>query len=341
MRLIRSILVLSVIVALGCGGSTALRSGKVYLQKNRDFPKAEEMFRQAIEEDPTSWEAHFYLALALAEQGKYSEASREFTKARELVPEKKKDMVEQSQRHYFAEHYNRGINAISTRNYKRAVDELEKAVAIYPQDPKGYINLGVAYSNIGDEEKALESFKNAVQADSTSAEAWRNLGISYQAMGQFELARDAYEKVVSLKPDDPEGLFSLGDMYFNLEDYEKALQNYEKAAEELTDAALEYQIGACYFKLKKYENAAMAFQKSASLAQNKEPDIYQDALYNLGVSYLRMDEYDAAIATFERLLTMQESAEIHEMLGAAYSKKGMKEKAIEEFGKAEELRSKK
>jgi tetratricopeptide (TPR) repeat protein len=341
MRIFRLALIAALALVIGCGGSTSLRSAKVYYEKNKDYPKAEEFARKAVLEEPDNWEAHIYLGQALAQQEKFSEAAEAFTNARDVAPEDKKEIAYNIHRSFYVTNYNKGITANSTMNYEEAVDFFEKAVAVMPEDAKGYVNLGVAYSMLGDTDKALEAFKTGTEADSSSSDAWRNLGITYQTLSRFIEAREAFARVVELAPDDPDGMFSLADMYFNDKEFEKALELYEQAAEIKTDdAALHYQIGATNFSLEKYIEAGVGFQKSAALAQNKDPELYKDAMFNLGVSYLKMENFDGAIATLERVLEMDESAELYDMLGAAYGKKGMKDKAMEMFQKAEALEGK-
>jgi superkiller protein 3 len=338
MKAFKAALVIGLLAVIGCGGSTALRSGKVYYEKNKDYVKAEEMFRKAVQETPDDWQAHLYLGLALAQQEKYSEAEKSFRKAHEIAPEEKKDLVYSNQHAFFVDNYNKGITANSTKNYDEAIRYFKKAVAVEPDYVKGHINLGVAYSMMGDENMALEAFEEAVKVDSSSVEAWRNLGITYQTLKRYEDARGAYQKVVDLDPEDVDGMFSLADMLFNEKEHEKALQYYNKIAEKRSDEpALHYQIGASYFSLDQFGEASMAFQKAAALSRDTDPELYWDAMYNLGVAYLKLEEYDAAISTFDQLLELNETAELHELLGRAYSKKGMKEKAIEEYEKAKEL----
>ncbi len=338
MKVYKPALILFLMVVIGCGGSTYLRSAKVYYEKNKDYPKAEEFARKAVAEEPNNWEAYVYLGQALAQQEKFSEAAEAFKKGREVAPEAKKQLVYDIQRSFFVINYNKGITANSTMNYAEAAEFFEKAVAMDPDDPKGYVNLGVAYSMMGQSGKALEAFRGGVEADSTSVDAWRNLGITYQSTGDFAAAGQAFIKVVELAPDDSDGLFSLGDMYFNQKDFEKSLEYYLRAAEARTDdAALQYQIGAAYFSLENYTEAGQGFQRAAALARDKDPDLYKDAMFNLGVAYIQMENFDAAISTLETVLQIEETAELHEMLGAAYSKKGMKDRAIQEFEKAREL----
>ena len=338
MRLFKTAVVLALLFAVGCGGSTAFRSGKVYYEKNKDYVKAEQMFRQAISEEPGNWEAHLYLAMALAQQEKYAEAEPAFRDAYDIAPAEKKDLVYGNQHSFFVANYNKGITANSTKNYTEAVEYFKKAVAVEPTYAKGHVNLGVAYSMLQEDDMALAAFEEAVRVDSTSIEAWENLGITYQTMREYTKAREAFKKVVELDPEYVNGKFALADMYFNEGDYQKALEFYNQAAEEKgDDPALQYQIGASHFGLDQFSEAAMGFQKAAALSKDSDAALYRDAMYNLAIAYLRMEEYDAAIATIERLIEIEETADLHELLGRAYSKKGLKDKAIEEYEKAKEL----
>jgi tetratricopeptide (TPR) repeat protein len=340
--LLTALLAAIAIAVIGCGGSTNFTSAKVYYYKNEDYAKAEDFAKMAIVDEPDNWEAHLILAMAQAKQGKYSEAEKAFREAHATAPNQdKKDTVYNNQHAFFVENYNKGITANSTMNYEEAVDYFEKAVAVEPDYSKGHINLGVAYSMLKDEDKALGAFKRAVEVDPESVDGWRNLGITYQARREYELAGEAFAKVVGLAPEDTDGLFSLGDMYFNQKEYEKALTYYQQAAENRTDdPALHYQIGASYFSLENYTDAAQGFQKAAALSQQDvdNQDLYGDAMYNLGISYIKIEQYEDAVSIFRRLLETDETAELHEMLGAALGKLGRSDEAMAAFERAKELR---
>lgn len=341
MKLIKMVLAFAVILIIGCAGSTNLTSAKVYYHKNEDFAKAESFSRLAIQDDPNNWEAHFYLALSLAKQEKLDEAGEAFRMAKKLAPESKRETIINNQRSIFANYFNRGITANEMGKYSQAVDYFLNATKVDPDDPRAFVNLGVAYSNIGENDLALEAFRRAIEADSNYVDGWRNLGITYRQMGQHEKAVEAFEKVALLAPDDPDGLSALADAYFGMGEYEKSLQYYTKAAEKKPeDAGLQYQIGEALFNLGRFMEAGQAFQKAAALSRDKDQSLFKDAMFNLGVSYVRTENFDGAIGVFTSLLEIQETAEIHEMLGACYGKKGMAQKAIEEFKKAEELKNK-
>lgn len=335
------------LAAAGCGGKTSvtMRSGKVYYHQNKDYPKAEEWFRKAVTEDPANWEAHFFLAMSLAKQDKFVEAGRSFDNAYGLAPDEKKEVVSGNQQEFFAEHFRAGLSAKDTNNLQDAAKEFEMAVAVDPKEASGYINLAYVYLEMGDEDKALAVTRRSVEIDSTSVYAWSNLGAAYRRMKDNDNAADAFQRVVGLSPTEPDvkfgALASLGDIMFDKKEYNKALEYYTKAAEITTeDAALQYQIGAAYYQLERYQDAIAGFKKCAALIKETDAALYSDAMFNLGVCYIKVKNHDEAIGTFQTLLQTQETAEVHEMLGSAYSEKGLKEQAIEEFKKAKELSGK-
>jgi tetratricopeptide (TPR) repeat protein len=333
--------------AITCGGGTsvAMRSGKVYFHQSKDYARAAEWFRKAIAEEPTNWEAHYYLAMSLAYLGQFGEAGQEFIAAYDLAPPGKKEVVDSNQQAIFAEHFRAGNTAKDTGSPDVAAAEFEKAVAVDPKEPNGYINLAFVYRQLGQPDRALEVMKKSVEVDSTSFYAWSNLGAAYKDNDEIDLAAAAYQRVIDLKPTDQEVAFGalaqLGDITFERKDYTKALEYYARAAEiETEDAALHYQVGASNYQLGNFPEAVSGFARCADLAREKDPGLYSDAMFNLGLGQIRMKDYDAAISTLETLLAVQETADLHDLLGRAYSEKGLKEKAIEEFKKAEALRGK-
>jgi tetratricopeptide (TPR) repeat protein len=347
MRTVRHLIILAMVLAIGCGGSTALRSGKTYFYQHKDYEEAEASFRQAIEQEPENWEAYEYLALSLAEQGKFDEARGYFKIAREKAPDDEKRLqVKERQRVYFVDHAKRGITALSTSDYDEAVEQFEMATAVYDEDPVGWVNLGVAYSNSEPSDrlpdpdaKAREAFQKAVEMDPSYIEGWRNLGISYRNASEYAEAQEAFSRIVELDPQDVDALVSLGDMSFTLEDYEKALQSYASAAElQPEDYDLQFSLGAAYFNREMFEEAGTAFQKAAAGSRDVNPELYEDSMYRLAFTFVKTENHEAAIETLKQLIEFNDKPEYHELLGSAYTKMKRTEEAVAEFQKAKEMR---
>jgi len=346
-KAVKLIIILATIVAVGCGGSTAFRSGKTYFYQHKDYAQAETAFREAIVEEPDNWEAYNFLAQSLAEQSKYDEARGYFEIARDKAPnDEKRMLVKETQRSYFVEHAKYGITALSRDDFEEAVSQFGMATAVYSEDPVGWVNLGVAYSNSpatdavpNPEVKALEAFQRSVEVDPTYVEGWRNLGISYQNAGNMEKAQEAFGKVIEIEPDDVDALRSQGNISFNLQDYDKAFESYARAAElDPGDYDLQFNLGVTYFKLEMFEEAGMAFQMAAAGSKDVNPELYEDSMYRLGFSYVKTENYEPAIATLVQLIAVNDKAEYHELLGTAYTKAGQTDEAVAEFQKAKEMR---
>jgi tetratricopeptide (TPR) repeat protein len=346
-------LVMMIVLAiLGCGGGTSsvnMRSGKVYFYQNKDYAKAEQLFRAAVAEDPNNWEAQYYLGLSLTLQNEFRDAGAAFDAAYGLAPAEKKSQVLDTQKQYFGDHFRAGRSAMGSNNLKEALVEFENAVGIYPHDASGYVNLAYVHRQLSNMAEALDAAKKAVEIDPASYYAWSNLGAIYQASKEYTLAAGALQKVVDLKPAEPGilsgALYSLGNIYYDSKDYQKALEYYAQAAEiKGDDPWLQYQIGVSNLLLERYAEAEPALRKCTELTVNstskEDQGLYEDAMYNLGICYLQMQDYDRAITTLESLLARQKSVEIHEALGRAYSRKGMTDRAVEELQKADELRKK-
>lgn len=93
---------LLVIQTTGCG-SSHLVSGKLYY-KQQNWPKAAEQLTLALKEAPNDREGHVYLAVCLAELGRFPEAAEHFAKARELSPTLARvKEVDDWQEHYFGD----------------------------------------------------------------------------------------------------------------------------------------------------------------------------------------------------------------------------------------------
>jgi tetratricopeptide (TPR) repeat protein len=238
---------------------------------------------------------------------------------------------------------------MDTNSLREALTEFQNAVDVYPHDASGYVNLAYVHRQLGDTAQAMAAAETAVKIDSTSAYAWSNLGAIYQMAKDYERAAGALEKVVALKPTEPDvlsgALYSLGNIYYDSKAYKKALEYYHQAAEmKAGDPWLQYQIGVSNLLLEQYADASPALVKCTELVaastSEEERGLYEDAMYNLGICYIQMQDYDKAISTLETLLARQETAEIHEALGRAYSRKGMTDRALEELQKADELRKK-
>jgi tetratricopeptide (TPR) repeat protein len=99
---------------------------------------AEEVLRKALEVDPRLAKTHFFLATALKSLGRYDEAVEHLRVAADLYP---RDRVVLNQL---------GRVLFLKREYKAAVDQFKKVLAIDPEDLQAHYNLMLCYQGLGD-----------------------------------------------------------------------------------------------------------------------------------------------------------------------------------------------
>jgi tetratricopeptide (TPR) repeat protein len=107
-----------------------------------DAAEAETYLRKALEVDPRLAKTHFFLGSALKAQGRYDEALEHTRVAQSLYP---RDRVVTNQA---------GRLLFLKRQHQDAIAELEKSLAVDPEDLQAHYNLMLAYQGAGNAEMA-------------------------------------------------------------------------------------------------------------------------------------------------------------------------------------------
>ena len=87
-------------------------------------------------------------------------------------------------------------------DYKKAIQTLKEAIAIYPAYTAAYTNLGVAYARLGDRVKEREALQQAVGISDHFAPAHANLARMDMAASDFAGAEAEFSKAASYDPMD-------------------------------------------------------------------------------------------------------------------------------------------
>ena len=143
----------------------------IAFQRTRDYVKAIECFRKAIDIKPDFAEAYYQMGMAYGMSNQSYEAIECFRKAIDIKPG-------------FAEaHYNMGVAyAIGYKDYKTAIECYKNAIQYKPDFAPAYLILGITYvKNIGGNiniKQGIEYIKKAVYLGSEQAKQWlRDNGI--------------------------------------------------------------------------------------------------------------------------------------------------------------------
>jgi Tfp pilus assembly protein PilF len=147
--------------------------------------------------------------------------------------------------------FDRAVAMLKDKDYGKAIDLLEKVIEQSPGISAPYIDIAIAYQQIGKPEKAEEHLKTALKLFPEHPVACNEYGLLCRKTGRFAEARAIYEKAIARFPDYYPLYRNLGilcDLY--LGDPECALKQFETYSERMpADAQVKIWIAELRMRL--------------------------------------------------------------------------------------------
>jgi len=148
--------------------------------------KAIDSLKEWVRLEPTSLDANHQLGLALAAAGRRNEALRFFEKVLKLQPEHKGAL------------FHKSSLMLKMKEYQNAVSGFEKVSAM-TENPKVFYLLGIAYDKLGEVEKAIEAMEKAVSLDPNEIKYNQHLGFLNVRKDEHQKAAEYFTKVMELE----------------------------------------------------------------------------------------------------------------------------------------------
>jgi tetratricopeptide (TPR) repeat protein len=305
--------------------------GKIYLD-DKDFPKSEEFFKEAMSIDPESRELSFLIGLLQREKGDNINAIMLFEKALHFPVklsyhardiklsdsdilynialsflylgenEKAIDSLESITKVEFHIPSFVLLSEIFTKQseYQKALENLLKAKEIEPDNTDISTKMGNIYFQTGDYEKAEKAYNDAANTGSDSSEIYNNIASTFAARGQNDKAEAFYKKSVKKNPKFHDGYKNLGYLYMREKKYDKAIINFEKAFK-LKPIMRESgdRLGEIYYINGDFKNSYRIYKNLLNLFPG-DPRLYN----NLGVCALNLEKTKEALKHFTTALEL-------------------------------------
>jgi len=112
-----------------------------------------------------------------------------------------------------------------------AIDNYSKALKIAPDLPRVRYDLAQTLRSVRMYEPAIEEYLRAIEIDPVKPEAYNNLGITYVEMKQFEAAVPCFKKVIDIDPHYIKAYNNLGSALAQMGKIEEARDVLERAIE--------------------------------------------------------------------------------------------------------------
>jgi TolB-like protein/Flp pilus assembly protein TadD len=148
----------------------------------RRLDEATEEFRTAIRLDPRHFEARYFSARALFQQGRFADAARTFDEAAQV-------REDYQARFFAAQSYQAlGDAAAAEAAYRRARDVVLHHLELNPDDPRAATMCAVSACRLGRKAEGLEWARRALAADPEDAGVRYNVACLYALEGETEEA---------------------------------------------------------------------------------------------------------------------------------------------------------
>jgi hypothetical protein len=125
--------------------------------------------------------------------------------------------------------FDKASDLIARQEWKKAVDQLNRALALYPQYVQAYNNLGVVYARLGDRTSERVALQKAISLNDHFAPAWVNLARMAIVDRDFPTAETLLDKATALAPTDSQTLLILANVELMNLHYQQAIASCHKA----------------------------------------------------------------------------------------------------------------
>lgn len=297
------------------GLSVALYNDGVECHKDRDYARAEKVFRLSLQLRRRG-KTLYNLGNVAVCQGDLTAAIEHYAEAIRLD--------EKMQPAYL----NLALVYGDQGMQDKAIDVLKKLIILAPSSSKAYDLLAKAYEGKGEIQKAAQAYVAAVEFDTSLASKLESQKARTLAAGllheravesahekDFESTVRDLSKALALRPTF-DAHYLMGNALVNLDRLDAAIKAYEQAsAINGHHAELFNNLGNVYLKLRKVPQATTAFQRAVQINPN-----YVQALNNLGIALRKEGKIQQAISSYKQALKVDPNyAAAHFNLGNAYS----------------------
>jgi tetratricopeptide (TPR) repeat protein len=256
---------------------------------------------------------------------------------------------------------------VANRYYDIALDCMEALTQLNLAEKKMEILLkkGRNYSFLGMWDESIESSMHAMAIaevlDYTEVISglYGDLGSAYMRKSRWEDSIESFDSLLKIATDNQNVIemananFGKAMVHYKKGDYPVAIEGYKEVIEMISDLSPEINmlhlsrftrmLGAAHYRMGELDKAEECFQKSYDISKERD-DGYEMGvtMHRLGMVANRLGKYDEAIsyytmalAKFEEIGDMFQMSKNYINLGESYFNLGDKEKALENYKKAE------
>jgi tetratricopeptide (TPR) repeat protein len=213
----------------------AYNAGLIYAQLG-DVEAAEKSYRDAVDRNPSFFQAYYNLALVYSSTGRWEDAAQAY---RQGLQSNGSDPEGWANLGAAYERLGRDDDALAS---------YAKAVELNPQETQARVRIGQIHSRRGEWSRARKVFEMATTVNDQDWEAWNGLGLVQFHQNEIEVARGSYLKCLQIHDGCAEAYNNLGNLFARIGDAHAAERAYRDAAQRSPkDPDILYNLGEFLF----------------------------------------------------------------------------------------------
>lgn len=200
-------------------------------------------------------------------------------------------------------HFVLGVIELQTGRLHEGIAAISRSLALDPNQPQAYANLGAAHNELSQPVQALGCCERALQLAPNLVLAIMHRGVALRLLGRHEEAVASLEHALRLAPDDVTVLNHLGKTLTDIRRFEDAIQTFQRALSlQRQSETTRINLGIVQLNIGRYEAALDLFEHALrALPRNLA------AHYNRGVALLSLTRPNDAVVAFTNALSIDGS----------------------------------
>lgn len=276
-------------------------SNATVLRQRDDILKtAESECRNALQQDQSNPDAHYYLAQTLKEQGHLDEAAAEYQEA----IKSDKDMSEA--------HTGLGLTKLAQNNLGEAAASFKQAISLNSGNSTAHYGLGRTYLAQGQIDAALKEFNTSEYQNRNSAPLHIAKGEAYNAQGNTVAAIKEFQQSILIRPEIPDAYLHIADIRDARGDTEHAIAELHSGLELMPgNPDLLQKVGDDSLRIDKLDDAIKAYQQvmndpthSAAAAKGLTRAYYLKSSKEVGGAFLSSNDFESAKRSLDQAIAL-------------------------------------
>jgi len=193
-----------------------------------------------------------------------------------------------------------GATLLQLKEYKQAIEFLQKAVEINSNIPSIYNNLGVAYTKIQNYEESIKNLEKALNLNNKYYGAYNNLGTNFKMLRQYKKAFENYKKAIQLNHNYYEAYNNMGILLSQINNYNESIKCFDKAIELNGNYIDAFQNKASAHTLNKNYNLAIKIYENLKDLDSKNVFLYDDKILFNKIMICDWDNFENLSLSLEK-----------------------------------------